>query len=414
VQGFDPTVLIVLGGLLLAGFAAHAAGALTHVPRVTLLLLLGLAAGPHALDLVPAGIADWFPLAAHMALAMVGFLLGERFYGKDLARSGRVVLWVSLLEVLGAAALVTAATLVAGGSLPLALALGGIAGASAPAAILDLVQESRAAGRLTDTVLEVVAIDDAWGIILFSLCLVSAEGLLGQGSVVSELGAALWEVGGALVLGVLLGLPMAWLTGRVRDGEPTLLEAAGFVFLCGGLAMRLDVSYLLACMALGATVANRARHHTRPFRDIEGVSEPFLVVFFLLAGYALELDALGSLGLVTLAYVVARSAGKVLGAGAGAAVARAAPAVRRRIGWCLLPQAGVALGMALLVAERIPVLAGTVVTVVIASTVVFELAGPVVTRRQLARAGELGTAPRRRRWVSRRRPGSGRRPSRRS
>jgi len=271
--------------------------------------------------------------------------------------------------------------------------LGAIACATAPAAVLDGVREARASGPLTRTVLGVVAIDDAWGILVFSFALVSAEALVGHGEPLAQALSGLWEVAGAVVLGIALGLPMAWLTGRVKKGEPTLLEAAGFVFLCGGLAIQMEVSYLLACMALGATVANRARHHTRPFREIEGVIDPFLAVFFLLAGYGLDVGALENLGLVLVAYVLARSVGKLLGGWAGARIAHAPKVIRQRAGWCLLPQAGIALGMALLVVERLPHLAAQVLPVVIASTVLFEVVGPLLTRWHLARAGELNVAP---------------------
>lgn len=147
---------------------------------------------------------------------------------------------------------------------------------------------------------------------------------------------------------------MAWLTGRLGQGEPAILEAAGFVFLCGGLATLLDVSYLLACMVLGAVVANRAKHYTRPFHAIEGVSDPFLAVFFVLAGFRLELDALADLGWLGIAYVLARATGLIVGGRLGAKFAQAPPVVQKHIGWCLLPQAGVALGLALLAAERLP------------------------------------------------------------
>jgi Kef-type K+ transport system membrane component KefB len=190
-------------------------------------------------------------------------------------------------------------------------------------------------------------------------------------------------------LGIVLGIPMAWLTGRVRPGEPTLLEAAGFVFLCAGAALALDVSYLLACMALGTTVANRATHHLRPFRDIEGISDPFLTVFFFLAGYELDIPALLAVGLVGSGYFVARIAGRLLGAWIGAHLSHARPVVRRRIGWCLLPQAGVPLGLALHAAERLPSIGTVLLTVVIGTTVLFDLIGPLLTYRQLRLAGEV-------------------------
>lgn len=383
------STLIVLGLFLLAGHAAHAIGAQVHVPRVTLLLLLGVIVGPYVLDLVPADVAEWFPLVAQMALAMVGFLLGERFLGRDLRQSGRTVLWISLGETLVVVALVFLALLAVGAPLPLALLLAGIAPATAPAATVDVVQENHAKGPLADVLLRVVAIDDAWGVIMFSLLLVLAEGLIGEAAAGVEVLSGVWEVLGAGLLGFALGIPMAWVTGRVRAGEPTLLEASGFVFLCAGLALALELSYLVACIVLGATVANRAKHHTRPFRDIEGVSEPFLAIFFVLAGYRFELNLLTVIGVWAGVYVVARSAGKILGGRFGARLAGAPDPVRQRIGWCLLPQAGVALGLALLVIDRLPELGQAILPLVIASTVFFELIGPVVTQWHLRKAGEL-------------------------
>ena len=386
--------ILVLGILLLAGWFAHSIGRSTHVPRVTLLLVLGIIAGPSFLDVIPPHVSEWFPEVTHVALAMVGFLLGESFAGREIRESGRTVLFVSIAITVGSAVAVFATTLALGYELTIALLLAGIAPATAPAATLDVVREYGASGPLTRTVLEVVAIDDAWGVILFSLLLVFAEGLIGNGGATPgvDLLRGLWEVGGALALGVVVGIPMAWMTGRVKEGEPTLLEAAGFVFICGGLALLLHVSYLLACMALGATVANRATHHTRPFREIEGASQPFLVMFFLLAGYEYDVAAAVALGALGVGYVLARVAGRVLAARLAARLAGAPAVVQKHVGWCLLPQAGVALGLALLAAERIPAVGETVLPLVIAATVVFELVGPATTWWHLEQAGELEAA----------------------
>ncbi len=299
------------------------------------------------------------------------------------------MLFVSIGETLGAALVVFLATFLVTGNLAIALLLAGIAPASAPAATLDVIRENHARGPLSQTVLGVVAIDDAWGVIIFSFLLVIAEGVSGGGTPWSEITSGLWEIGGATIVGIACGLPMAWLTGRVKKGEPTLLEAAGFVFICGGIALWLDVSYLFACMVLGATVANVAKHHTRPFREIEGATDPFLVMFFLLAGYELDLSQLKTLGLLGVAYFFARSAGLILGGNFAAQMADAPAVVKKRIGWCLLPQAGVALGLALLVEDHFPELSGTVLSLTIGSTVVFEIVGPLVTRWHLHKAGEI-------------------------
>lgn len=385
VQGLG---LFILGLLLLAGFAAHTLGARVHVPRVTLLLLLGLLIGPAAFDLVPPQVVDWFPVVAHMALGMVGFLLGESLAGKQLKGAGQTVLWVSIGETLLTALLVFLVVLFWEGLVP-ALLLAGIAPASAPAATLDTVRAGKGRGPLATTVLGVVAIDDAWGVILFGLLLAVAEAVTGQGGTWTQAFMGLREVLGAIAIGAALGIPMAWLTGRLKPGEPGLLEAGGFVFVCAGLSAMANVPYLLACMVLGIVVANRAKHYTRPFHEIEGVTGPFLAVFFILAGVQLELSALPAVGLLGLVYVIARSAGLILGGKIGANIAGAPEVVRKRVGWCLLPQAGVALGLMLLACERLPDARATILPLIIATTVVFEVAGPFFLHWQLRRAGEL-------------------------
>lgn len=384
------TTLITLGATLLAGYLAYVTGPLIHVPRVTLLLLTGVLCGPSVLGLIPSDAANWFPFMAHIALAMVGFLLGERFMGKTLKQKGKAVLWISVGETLAAALIVFGALLALGASLPLALIMAGIAPASAPAAIFETVREGKAEGSLTKTLLGVVAIDDAWGVLTFSVLFVTAQAVSGGGSALHELGAGVWEVFGAALLGLVIGFPMAWITGRVRAGEPTLVEALGFVLLCSGLATVLDVSYLLAAMVLGAVVANRARHHQRPFHEIEGVSEPFLAVFFVLAGLKLELSTVTALGAIGATYIIARTAGLIGGGIVAGKLAGARPEVSKRIGWCLLPQAGVAIGFALLAQDRMPGTGGKVLPLVIATTVLFEVLGPLLARWQLYRASEWG------------------------
>ena len=139
---------------------------------------------------------------------------------------------------------------------------------------------------------------------------------------------------------------MAYLTGRVRPGEPTLAETLGVVFLCGGLAIFFGVSFLLAAMVMGTIVANLATHHDRPFHAIEGIEWPFMILFFVLAGASLELETL-QLGTIGTAYVTLRVMGRLLGGWLGGTLARAPCKLRRGIGAALMPQAGVAVGMAL-------------------------------------------------------------------
>lgn len=382
--------MVVLGLLLMGGLLAYVASWRASIPRVTLLLVVGAVSGPSGFDIVPEAVIGWFPFVSELALAMVGFLLGESFAGKHLKETGRVALGISVAKAVLAAILVLLLVRLAGGTWTLALLLAGIAPASAPAAVVETVHETRARGPLSRTVLEIVAIDDAWGILLFSGLLVAAQATAGNGAGLDSVADGLWQIGGAVLIGGALGLPMAWITHRIRGGEPTLVEAAGFVFLCAGLAEVSGASYLLATMTLGTVVANRAPESGRPFHAIERVREPFLAVFFLLAGFRFELATVTSLGLIGALYVLGRSVGFVGGSWAAGRLLDAPAGLRRRIGWCLFPQAGVAMGLALLAEREVPSVAGTVLPLIIATTILFEVIGPVLLRWQLAGAGESG------------------------
>ncbi len=381
--------LITLGGLFLVGLATDLLGRRTPLPRVTLLLIFGFLIGPSVFDLLPDLSERWFPMVADMALVMVGFLLGGKLTVPSFRRHGRRILWISVAVVVLTAAVMLVGLLILGFRVEIALLLAGIATSTAPAATTDVAHELRAHGRFTRTLLGIVAVDDAWGLIMFSLLLAVVLALTGQGSASEILLLALWEIGGAFLLGVALGIPMAYLTGRIQPGEPTLAEALGVVLLCGGIALWLDVSFLLASMVLGAVVANLARHHRRPFHAIEGIEWPFLILFFVLAGASLHIEALAAVGFVGAAYILLRIIGRVLGVWAGAALSNADALTRRWMGIALMPQAGVALGMALVAAQRFPDLSDIILPVVIGATVLFEVIGPVLTRRALILAGEV-------------------------
>jgi len=379
------TMLVVLGAVLLLGLLTDTLGERTRLPRVTLLLLFGVALGPLLRGLSADDEVRWFPQLAQVALSMVGFLLGERVSPDRLRERGRLVLGFSISAVLVTAVLVFFGLSALGYPTQLALVLAAIATATAPAASVAVVQEVGARGLFSDTLLGIVALDDAWGLVVFSILLATAVALGGDGAPLTVLFEGGRELGGALVLGLVLGVPAAYLTGRVKRGEPMLVEALGLVLLCSGIAQWLGVSSLLAAMVLGAVVATLARHHTRPFHAIERIEWPFLILFFVFAGASLRLEALPSIGVLGLAYVVLRAAGRVLGAWAAGLLLVTPPEIRRWMGLALMPQAGVALGMALIVQQRIPDLGVVVLPVVISATVLFEIVGPVLTRFALLR-----------------------------
>ena len=382
-------ILITFGGLFLIGLLADLVGRHTPLPRVTLLLLSGFAIGPSLFDLLPAFTDQWFPVLTKIALAMIGFLLGQNLTRKRLSELGRPVLAMSLGEVIMTALLVFTVLRLFGVSMEIALLLAGVAPATAPAATVDVVHEYGAKGEFTDTLLGIVTIDDAWGLLIFSLLLATVQSFSDVGGAWQIIQTGAWEVGGAILLGIVLGLPMAYLTGRILPGEPSQAEALGVVLLSAGIAEWLNVSYILSAMVLGATVANLAKHHNRPFNAIEGIEWPFLILFFLLAGASLHIEALAQAGALTAGYIALRIAGRLIGTRLGGWLSGTDTTIRQWIGLALLPQAGVAIGMALIASHHFPEIKGVILPVVLGATVIFEIVGPIATRWTLVHVGDI-------------------------
>ncbi len=372
--------LLVIGGILLLGHFTSTLGRLTFMPRVTILILFGVVMGKDMLDVIPSPLVDQFEIVANMALLMVGFLLGGKLTVEYLRSAMGRILWISLTTVIVTSVVVSFGLVLVGTPKEIALLLGCIAAATAPAAVLDVVMESENKGAFADLLLSVVALDDAWALVLFGVGVAVVSSFGSHGADSSPLMLAFREIGGAVALGLSVGFPAAYLTGRVKPGKPMLTEALGLVFICGGLAIWLGVSFLIAAMVLGAVVANFAQHHEYPFHAIEGIEWLFIVIFFVLAGASLELGMLSKIGLIAVVYVLSRIAGKIIGASIGAQCSRADPKTKCWIGVAMLPQAGVAIGMALVASNYFPEYRQILLSVVISSTIFFEVVGPVFTR----------------------------------
>lgn len=385
-----PELILTLGALLLVGLAIAGLGRRLGVPQVTLLILAGMAIGPSGFGLLPERSGQWYPVISDLALLIVGFLLGRHLSAALLWRHGRKLAWFSLSAVTGAVVLVGALLVAAGTPLPLALILAGIAPASAPAAILIVVEEFGGRGSYTETMLGVVAINNALALIAFDLLLAATETMEGVGGPLGPLLSGGRALGGALVVGLLVGVPAAFLMPRIRTGEPMQLGVLGMVLACGGLALWLEASYLLAAIILGAVLTNAPRTDRRPFETVEHLDWPFLVLFFILTGASAHPGELLTMGWVGALYVAGRMLGLAAGAWIGGWMGRAPLLQRRWMGPAIMPQAGLALGMALVAGSALPQWREPIMAVVVASTVLFELVGPVLTRLALSRVGELG------------------------
>ena len=378
--------LLTIGGIILLGLVTITLGQKTFMPRVTLLLIFGVIIGENVLDIIPDIVANQFEIVANMALLMVGFLLGGKLTKESLRHSMNQVLWISISAAVVTTAVVALGLVVVGVPIEIAILLGCFAAATAPAAILDVVLESEQKTKFGDMLLSIVALDDAWALMMFGVGVAVVSSLIGDTSGFSSILLAVKDIGGAILLGLLLGFPAAYLTGRLKQGRPILTEALGVVFLCGGLALWLEVSFLIASIVLGAVVANFAKHHEYSFNAIDGIEWPFMLLFFVLAGANLNLKVAGAIGLTGLAYILFRALGKFLGVIIGGHFSGADQKTKDWMGVAMLPQAGVAIGMALVASNYFPEYRQTLLFVATASTVFFEIIGPIFTRMALARA----------------------------
>ncbi len=372
---------ISLGGLLLAGLAMQWLGQKTAIPRVTLLIFLGLIAGPSGFNLIGEVAQNAFPWISHLTLAMVGFLLGGKLHRRFLRRQGKFIisasLWITLLTWLTVAVAIGLFTQ----NWALAVLLAAVATATDPAAISDVITELKLSSKFENLLIGIVTLDDVWGLLLFSTSLVIANFFIDTNT--QSVLIILWELVGSVGLGLIIGLPFAWISGRSSDGEPLLVEALGAVILCAGVAVFFELSYLLACIAMGVTVTNAARHHKRPFHSIEQIEWPFMMLFFILAGASLEIEKIGELGLLGGIYIAARIIGRFIGAWCFGVHQNWPTRRSLALGQSLLPQAGVAIGIALGASQIFPDLAESLLTCALGATILFELMGPPLAKRNI-------------------------------
>lgn len=384
-----PASLIALGALFLGGLFADLVSRKTGLPRVTLLLFIGLAAGGAGFDLIPVDLQAWYDILSVIALTMVAFLLGSALHRDNLLQHGRAIIAISLAIVLGTIMIVSAGLSALGLPFGLSLLLAAIATATAPAATSDVINQSGVTNGFTQTLRGIVAIDDVWGLLGFSLVLVIVAQSQGHQDLIGISHAA-WEIGGAITLGLLIGAPAAMLTGRLRDGEPLQIEALSLVFLSAGLSLWLEVSFLITGMVVGAVIVNLAAHHRKAFHEIEHIQWPFVVLFFILAGGSLDIAVASTLGGIGFGFVVLRIIARIIGGVVGGRIAHLPTREGFWFGTALLPQAGVAIGMALIAAQRFPDWGPQIIALTIGTTVVFEILGPIGTLMAIKRVGKRG------------------------
>ena len=392
--------LLSLGVLILAGYLLGRICQALRLPTITGYIVAGLLLSHSVSGIIGRHTVESLAPFTEVALGFIALTIGGEFQLAKLRRTGSKILIITLFEAV-LAALVVALVL---GSLLLpfsyALLLGAMAAATAPAATVVIVRELRARGEFIDYLFGVVAFDDAVSVLLFSIGFAAVTPLLagaaGTGAtVLAALGGGLAEIGLSAVAGALAALVIHLAAGRKRDGE-VLLITLGVLFLTTALVSLLELSALIANMFAGFVLVNMAVRNRRIFAAFEPLTPPIFALFFILAGAELDLSVIGK-GMVVLlgvVYLVARFGGKVAGVTLGSLLAGAPVKVRRYLSFCLFPQAGVAIGLALVVQsstlfntapEAVREMLRLLTNVVLFSVFVNELIGPLISRYGIVR-----------------------------
>jgi len=339
------------------------------IPQVVGFIVAGTVMGPSLLNIIPQTLSESLLFVSQLALALIGFEMGEHLRFQELRKLGKTIIVIVLFEAFGAFILVTLGVYAVTGVMYQALIFGAIASATAPAATVDVLAEYGAEGPLTTTLLAVVGIDDAVSLLLYSIMTAVVEPMIATGadslgeifsgenqaSVAQMLELPLTEIGGSLLVGIVFGLFLTqWMNHIHKNHAPqrrqhdAMAVSIAAIFVAAGLSHTLNLSLILTTMTMGAVVVNRNPAHGRYIRfTIEHAGPVVYVLFFALVGARFEISTLPAMGAIGLVYVVLRSGGKYAGVWIGGTVANASPVIKRNLGLGLLSQAGVAIGLAL-------------------------------------------------------------------
>ena len=383
-----------VGALLLAGFVGGKVAMRLKLPTISGYIIAGLLLGPSILNVVPDHIVESLAPVPHIALGLIAITIGSEFRIAKLKKTGRNILIITTVQLLATFGAVSGALWAFGAPVPMALLLGAIASATAPAATVAIATELRARGPLVSTLFGVVALDDAFCITLFGFVMAFAAAMIagagGHGPLAMIL-HPLREIAISVGIGLVFGYVVHRLIVDRKSNNEIIVIVLGFVLLTSGITISIHVSPLMANMVMGFALVNLSPKNSRVMRVLEPLSPPIYAAFFALAGTELDIRTLAATGILGVVYLVARAAGKYGGAYVGAVAANETPITKKYLGLGLLPQAGVAIGLILVLQDTVafthlPYM-GQMVNIVLASILVNEIVGPPLAKYALEASG---------------------------
>ena len=379
--------IIILVGLL-GGRIAKKFG----LPSVSGYIVAGLLLGPSFIDLVSNEGLNSLGFITDIALAAIAFSIGNEFLLSDMKKVGNKIFLLTIAEVIGALVIVFMTMyFLFNQSFEFSIVIASMSAATAPAGIVMVIRELRADGPLVKTILPVVALDDALGIMVFSVALSIAKMTSGLAdfTLIQIVSDPLIEIFGSLLLGFLLGLGLTYLANKAKGRDELLKISLAFILAAVGAANFFNMSPLLTAMMMGGTLVNLMHNSKRVFDNINSFTPPINLLFFTLAGMSLDLKILASVGMLGIGYILARAMGKVLGAGVGAKALGESETIQKYLGLSLLTQGGISIGLSVIVRNELPQFSQSIVTVILFSVLVFEILGPILAKIAITKAGEV-------------------------
>lgn len=408
-------ILLILGLTILLSYYVGKSAQLLRLPSLIGFMIMGVVLGPSVLDVLTDTIQEDLSFITEIALGFVGFTIGLELSIASFKRQGIGILSIILAESFGAFIMVSLGVYVLTRDLSLSLIFGAMAPASAPAGTVAVIKEFNAKGNLTRALYSVVGLDDGLAIIIFGFAAAFARNILLQetgtatSGMLASIFAPLKEVSLSIIIGLIIAIILGYLIRKLRNKRESIILIFGFILLINGLCTVLHLSLILTNMILGSFIVNTQKHSlTQNISDqLSDIMSILFILFFSFAGAHLHIRYLPSLGVIALVYIICRSFGKIVGARAGTCVGRIDEKVKKYIGMGILSQAGVAIGLALIVkhefsgigkviriADGKEITTGDHIGMVILTTITvtcifFEIIGPILTKIALQKAGEI-------------------------
>lgn len=384
--------IISIAIMLFAGFLLTRLTKLIKLPNVTAYIVAGILIGPYCLNLIPTNFVTNTSFLADLSLAFIAFSTGEFFRFDTLKKNGGKVVVITVFEALLASILVFIVSyFIMHLALPFSIVLGALAAATAPASTMMTIRQTNSKGDFVDTLLQVVALDDVVGLIAYSVAIsIAMASIAGSFSFISVIKPILINLA-ALVVGGLFGFLMKLLMPKNRSKDNRLIISIALLFTYCGLCSLVDVSPLLGCMCM-STIYINITNDDKLFKQLNYFTPPILLLFFVRSGVSFDLKALvsssaiGSVPIIVIGvvYFFVRIVGKYGGAYLGSLIVKKDKKVRNYLGLALIPQAGVAIGLAAMGARTIGGEVGAALeTIILASSVLYELIGPACAKLSL-------------------------------